>query len=350
MLKRLKQVTLSGLKACGIFKLVENSKWRRERLMILAYHGLSIDDEHIWDPELFMHPEVFRSRMERIKRSGYTVLPLDQAVERLYANDLPEKCLALTFDDGFYDFFKVANPILKEFGFPATLYLTTYYVNYNRPVFDEVIPYLLWKRRETTLSLRNITGQDLKFELSRKDSRIAAGEAILEYARGNKLSAEEKDALAATLAKELGIDYEAVCSNRLLHLLTPDEVRQLAADGVDIQLHTHRHRSPRERQLFQREIVDNRTCIEQMTGAATTHFCYPSGIHDRLFFPWLKEMGVVTATTCDTGLASQTSYPLLLPRFVDTSLQSSIEFEGWLTGVSDALPRRNKYRPKSPTD
>jgi hypothetical protein len=97
-----------------------------------------------------------------------------------------------------------------------------------------------------------------------------------------------------------------------------------------------------DRQLFLREIEDNRNSIHEMTGKIASHFCYPSGVWDRAFLPWLKEAGVKSATTCEFGLASQNSNPLLLPRLVDVSALSPIEFESWLTGVSAALPRRRE--------
>jgi hypothetical protein len=70
-----------------------------------------------------------------------------------------------------------------------------------------------------------------------------------------------------------------------------------------------------------------------MTKARPTHFCYPSGDYDMMFLPWLEKKGVVSATTCDGGLASQRSHPLLLPRFIDTTIRTPLEFESWVTGV-----------------
>jgi peptidoglycan/xylan/chitin deacetylase (PgdA/CDA1 family) len=342
MLKSLKRVALKCLKTGGIFSLIKQSKWRQERLLIIAYHGVSLEDEHEWDPELFIHPDFFRTRMQMLKKLGCTVLPLGEAIRRLYENDLPENCIALTFDDGYYDFYKVVLPVLKEFNFPATVYLTTYYVQYNRPVLDSVCSYLLWKAGNTTLDLLRITGDSSKIYLSSAEARASVSNHLLEFARKNNFSAEEKDHLAAELARQLKIDYEALCAKRILHLLNPNEVRHLAAEGIDIQLHTHRHRSPLNLQLFSREINDNRKSIEEMTGSRATHFCYPSGNFDNAFFAWLEDLDVVSATTCDPGFASRDSNPLLLPRLVDTSTLSPIEFEGWLAGVSAALPRRHK--------
>jgi len=340
MLKTLKQATLGTLKTSGVFRLAEKSRWRQQRLLILAYHGISLDDEHQWDPSLYMTPDCFRRRMQLLKDSNCRVMPLAEAVQSLYRQDLPERCVALTFDDGTYDFYKEARPILREFEFPVTVYLTTYYSGFQKPVFDVICSYLLWKGRNARLDFREITGQELTVDLSNDASRAWSAEVLRKFASDHKLSAEEKDSLASSLAAKLKIDYDALRAKRLLHILSPGEVKTLATEGVDIQLHTHRHRVPSERSSFLREIDDNRTSIEAMTGARASHFCYPSGVYDPAFLPWLEEAEIVSATTCDIGFASRESHPLLLPRLLDTSGLSEIEFEGWLTGVSAALPRR----------
>ncbi len=342
MLKKLKQVTLSGLKNCGAFTLVRESKWRQGRLLILSYHGVSLEDEHEWDPDLFMSPAYFRARLEILKKLGCNLLPLDEALQRLYTNDLPENCVALTFDDGHYNFYKEVHPLLKEFNFPSTLYLTTFYVHYNRPVIDSILSYLLWKGRDATLNLQEVIGQEGKFGLSNKIARNAAYNCLIKYARQRNFSAEENDALAAKLASQLRIDYEALCAKRILHLLSAAEVRQLAAEGVDIQLHTHRHCLSFNRELFNQEIAENRINIQGITGASSTHLCYPGGIYSEVFFPWLEQMNVRSATTCEPGFATRDTNRFLLPRLVDHSSLSPIEFESWLTGVAASLPRRHK--------
>lgn len=340
MLKRFKQATLSSMKTAGVFGLTDRSRWRRGRLLVLAYHGISLDDEHEWDSSLFMSPELFADRLKLLRRTGCAVLPLGEAVERLHAGDLPEKAVSITFDDGTYDFGERAHPLIAEAGLPVTLYLTTFYSLYNRPVFDVTSSYLLWKGRSRRLDLRPLTGLDAAYDLSSPEARAGAARALREFAGRERLSAEEKDALAGELARRVGVDYEALCAARLLHILTPDEVRALSDVGVDIQLHTHRHRVPLERELFLREIEENRGHIRDLTGRTPEHFCYPSGVYDPLHLPWLREAGVRSATTCDVGLASRESDPLLLPRLLDSSSLSEVEFEGWLAGVSAAMPRR----------
>jgi hypothetical protein len=65
----------------------------------------------------------------------------------------PKRAVAITFDDGFHDFHSVAFPLIESFGFPVTLYLTTYYVEYNRPVFDPMVGYFTMEGVATKSSL-----------------------------------------------------------------------------------------------------------------------------------------------------------------------------------------------------
>lgn len=339
-LKRLKQAALHSLKTVGAFRAVHGSAWRRRRLLILAYHGVSLEDEHRWDGALYLSAELFRSRMQALAASGASVLPLGEAVERLYAGDLPDRAAVITFDDGNYDFRARAFPVLREFGFPVTLYLTTFYSRFNRPVFDVFCSYLLWKGRARTLDLRGLTGADERFDLKGAGARAAVSARLRGLAREEGFSAVEKDELLRRLASRLDLDYEELAGRRLLHILKPEEVSELAAAGVDVQLHTHRHRTPSDRALFGREVEENRAEILSMTGRGADHFCYPSGVYERAFLPWLEELGVRSATTCEPGYASRESARLLLPRLLDVSSLSGVEFEAWLTGVAAALPRR----------
>jgi peptidoglycan/xylan/chitin deacetylase (PgdA/CDA1 family) len=340
MLREIKRVGLSLAKTAGIFSLVQNSGWRRARLLILGYHGTAIDDEDQWAPSLFMSQDCFRERLRLIRKSGCTVITLKEAIRRLFKGDLPERSVTLTFDDGNYDFYKQAYPLLREFNVPVTVYLTTFYSHFNKPVFDVMSSYLLWKGRGSTLKVKELIGKDLEFNLADSAARAKALEGLHEFVRSNKLSAEEKENLNIRLSKLLHINYDTLLQKRLLHIMTPDEVSRLAAEGVDFQLHTHRHRTPSVRQLFTREIEDNRESIRSMTGSSPTHFCYPSGVYDDAFVPWLKEMGVESAMTCDRDLATRSSDPYFLPRLVDTSNLSAVEFEGWLAGASAVLPQR----------
>lgn len=341
MLKRIKQTVLSSVFRSGAGALLAGSDWRRKRLLILCYHGISIDDEHQWDPSLFMSADRFAERMELLRSGGYNVLPLRTAMRQLREGTLPSRAVVITFDDGNYDFHARALPIVRRYGYPVTLYLTTYYCRDQRPVFDMACNYILWKGRDHVLAGAELTGDVSPFPLRTPAERLAAFLRIRRFTDEAGYGADEKDRLLAALCQALKVDYRRINDRRILYLMSPDEVRDIARAGVDVQLHTHRHRTPRDRELFLREVRDNRSAINGILGERTTEdFCYPSGDYDPMFLPWLRAEGVSTGTTCLAGFATRETEPLLLPRMLDSSSLSNAEFEGWVSGFSAFLPRR----------
>ncbi|NNF27421.1 MAG: polysaccharide deacetylase family protein [Gemmatimonadetes bacterium] len=335
MLKGTKHTGLTALKVSGGFDACARSEWRRQRLAILCYHGVSLSDEHQWDPALYVSEEALRGRFELLRRMGCPILPLAEAVERLDQGTLPQQAVSITFDDGSYDFFHKAVPLLEEFGFPATVYLTTYYVDTQLPVFDVALAYTVWKadRIEAIHDVKDITPYLKDISLHRHDP-YGAVSGIREYAHTQGLSARDRDDLLTRIAQAVGVDLEGLRSRRMLSLMSPGEVASLP-DLVDVQLHTHRHRSPDTRDAFVREIEDNRRRIRELLGPEhiLEHFCYPSGVYDRVQLPWLADLGVRSATTVESGLAGPEHPPLLLPRVIDTMNLSDLEFEAWITGA-----------------
>lgn len=342
MLRNLKLTLLRAARAVGAFHLVRATPWRARQLLILCYHGISIDDEHEWAPGLYMSPEQFAGRLDMLRRSRCNVLPLGEALERLGAGTLPPRSVVLTFDDGNYDFVARAWPLLRAHRFPVTVYLTTYYAERHLAVFPLALGYVLWKRRGQRIDFP-LAGSDVAIDTTSARGRQAARDSLLLHAQEADLSAEEKDALVERLSEALGLDYAELRERRLLHIMTPAEASELAAAGVDIQLHTHRHRSPLDREGYRTEIAINREHIVAMTGRVPTHFCYPSGVCLPQFDAWLAEEGVVSATTCEPGLATAaiaSTQPRQLPRLLDHAHMSDVEFESWLAGIGALLPRR----------
>src|ERR1043165_2861642 len=224
VLKSAKLLTLNVSKSLGVFNALRQSDWRKHQLLILAYHGVSIDDEHLWDPYLYISPENFRRRIQALKDSGSHVLPLADALQRLWTGTLPTCSVVLTFDDGSSDFYSRVFPILREFDYPATVYLTSYYSNYNRPVFDVMCSYLLWKGRERVLDARGLIDGCGSFDLTNAPLRKSAVKVIREFSRKRKFSATQKDELLNALAERLQLDYQAIIAKRILHLLSADEL------------------------------------------------------------------------------------------------------------------------------
>ena len=339
LLKTSKSVILETLKRTGAFSWMREHRWRSDRLLILGYHSISFEDEHEWDPSFSMPASEFESRLEMLRSGRYTVLPLQDALTKLYSGTLPPKSVAITFDDGLYNFYARAYPILRKYSYPVTLYLTTYYCHNNLPVFDLISSYMLWKQRATVVKSNPALGLNSPIDLATVSGRSSAWNNIRTYTERNRLTATQKNDLAKDIARHLKLDFESIASKRLCHLMTPDEIKVVSRNSVDIQMHTHRHRIAMKQSLFEREISENRIKIEEITGVQANHYCYPSGVHRPAFLAWLSQQGVTSATTCDPGLAHATSNPLLLPRILDAANVSHIEFESWLTGVGAFLPR-----------
>lgn len=343
VLKTIKRNTLAAAHGAGIMSLARESVWRGRRLLILGYHGVSSDDEHQWDNQLYIPPTLLRRRFEALRSGGYRVLPLGDAINRLYDGTLPARAVAITFDDGAADFYTHAVPIIREFAFPSTVYLTSYYSRLERPVFNTMLRYLFWKARDRTVSTAGLSDQEETIALATDVGRERAYAIVAAACAARGLSGAEKDNILNEVASRLQLDYADLIRRRVLQLMSADEVSRLPRDLIDVQLHTHRHRVPTEANAFEREIVDNRREIVSMTSApaeSVRHFCYPSGVTNPSFPGWLTRLGVRSATTCFPGIASKESDPLMLPRLIDTMNLSDVEFEGWLTGASAFLPRR----------
>lgn len=304
-------------------------------------------EEHDSDWAMFLPGDIFERRLSILRDFRANVLDLGDALQRLRSGTLPPRAVAITFDDGWADFYVKAYPALRKFGFPATVYLTTYYCFNNRPVFLFALRHMMWKQRG-----RCIEGHRLPFLPEVLDLRTEEGQnrvlqSIQDHVSAKELSGRQKDDLVLEFADVIGFDFSELTSNRWFHLMNPQEVAEIAAGGIDIQLHTHRHRTPVERNLFLQEIQENRQHIGELTGRQDLrHFCYPSGANQPNFLPWLQEAGVVSATTCNQNYASQASNPLLLPRLLDQSGISDREFEAWLTGFMAFMPKRSVEYPE----
>jgi peptidoglycan/xylan/chitin deacetylase (PgdA/CDA1 family) len=337
VLKRAKRGLLDVCSGLGFSEQLLASRWRTERLLILCYHGIAMSDEDEWDPALYMQSSLLKARFQQLRDRSCNVLPLGEGIWRLFAGSLPPRAVAITFDDGAFDFYAVAWPIIREFGYPVTVYVPTYYVEFNRPVFDPMSSYLIWKALGKRKSFPPVWREDNLLDAS---GSAQACTELGEFSRRGKLSGREKDDLLCSLAAALDIDYNDLCSRRVLHLMNSTELAEVAHAGVDIQLHTHRHRVSTRRERFMQEIDDNRRSIENLTQRPARHFCYPGGFQIPRFQEWLPECQVESATTCVPGIAASSCSPFLLPRLVDTCGLSMQEFDAWICGIAAFLPGR----------
>jgi len=90
---------------------------------ILMYHGLTTKASQVND--YFIPVEVFASDLAWLQDNGYTSVTMSQLIDFVFDETgtvtLPEKPVVLTFDDGYYNNYKYASPLLAEYGMKAVI-------------------------------------------------------------------------------------------------------------------------------------------------------------------------------------------------------------------------------------
>lgn len=89
---------------------------------VLVYHKFS---KHVSD-RMTVREDAFEEQMAFLKRNGYRVIRLQELFDFLdRKSPIPKKSVVITFDDGWLSMYEIAYPILKRYGYPATLFVYT---------------------------------------------------------------------------------------------------------------------------------------------------------------------------------------------------------------------------------
>tara|TARA_Y100000590_G_scaffold470768_1_gene669832 strand:+ start:79950 stop:80912 length:963 start_codon:yes stop_codon:yes gene_type:complete len=301
------------------------------RPRIICYHGFNILDESSFIPGTFINQNTFVNRINLLKSMGAHFIKLDE----VFNEQLPELPVILTFDDGFVSTLTEGLPILEQFDLPATLYVTTYYQQKQNPIFRLHLQYLLWKSSEA-----NVNWQKFSMNLPFSGEENLKGSQkvwkVIEHFE-TKESEETREKFLREFEKQIGVALNSEQRKKSFTIASDNELAVAQSSNFDLQLHTHRHRLPTEKDECQKEILENREILKNFTHSSLEHFCYPSGIYDTRQFPWLEEVGVKTATTLLPGIVKKSSHPLELPRVLDSEAISNIQFEAEICGVGDLL-------------
>lgn len=299
----------------------------RRNLRILGYHGVWTTPGRPYGDRLFMAPAQFESRMHWLKDSGLPVIGLDAAIDGLADDSLPDHAVVITMDDGWRSTYTHMLPVLESLGLPATLYVSSWYVENPLPVINKVIDYALRMTERTRLDWQGL-GLDLA-------DTGAAGSALRRHLEA--LPVADRAGALRQLCEALAVPLEPWWSDGQFRLMTPAEIADAARRGLDIQLHTHRHPMlDRNIDRLEAEIGDNRAALAAaLPDRAFRHFCYPSGGFHNDAPARLRALGVRSATLCDQGLNPPGSDPMRLRRFLDGRTVSQAMFEAYLSGALD---------------
>ena len=126
MREYLKRSISSTLKIAGCFRVDDNCA----KGVILLYHSIGPVDKDDY-LKLRVDKDNFNRQMEYLYENKYSVVPLTEMINKLNLGRETEnkKFISITFDDGYADNIEFAVPVLKKYGFSATIFITTGYLD-----------------------------------------------------------------------------------------------------------------------------------------------------------------------------------------------------------------------------
>ncbi|WP_174236084.1 polysaccharide deacetylase family protein [Rhodanobacter sp. L36] len=275
--------------------------WWKKDLRILAYHRvLTLDDPGAFDFDLELvstSAEMFREQMTMVKqrfrpmRMGDVIAALDSGKR------LPADAVVVTFDDGYDDNYRVAFPILRELGVPATFFVSTGHIDSGQPFAYDWLVYMLLHTAAAHLVLPELR-MDAPVPADRAGRRELAGEVLL---RMKGLDDSEQLLLIGRMERDWNMpraEAPAYCRP-----MSWSQVREMHAAGFEIGSHGVHHKmlaklSPEELQL---ELRESKATLERELDQPATLLSYPVG-GDRAF-----NDSVVRATK-DAGYRMACSY------------------------------------------
>jgi peptidoglycan/xylan/chitin deacetylase (PgdA/CDA1 family) len=257
----------------------------------LTYHRIADPGA---DPELHPRlvsatPDVFARHLELLARN-YRVVSLQAVLDAAGGRmRLPARAVLLTFDDAYRDFLDHAWPLLRRHRLPATLFVPTAYPgNPERHFWWDRLHRCFAATALRTLHTERLGDWVIDTEAARRAS-LAAVQTRLK-ALPHDVAMQEVEAVAARLGEPRHVARP---------VLTWDELRQLASEGLEIAAHTRHHplmtRIDAPHALA--EVEGSLADLRRELGSTPPVFAYPSGAHDDDAVEAVRRAGVTLAFT-----------------------------------------------------
>ena len=313
---------------------------------VLTFHGVRDHSapSRILDENLHITQTMFRAVCEHLA-ANYRVVPLAEistaCVER---RPMPAGTVAITFDDGYESNYKLAYPVLKELGLPATIFATTGFLDGTHKLWFNRLELAVDMTKCGLLELE-IGGKSYSFSLNGKQSRAAALESLLAAVKMQP-QAVVPELLDGILA---AMEVEPFGYERYPVPLLPmswDQAREMRDSGlIDIGGHTHSHpilgRCTCEK--AREEIFLSKERMIKELGAAPTQFAYTNGKLDDYNVrtkELLREAGYQAAYTMLPGFINPGDDAFALPRYGTPN--SIAQAESTVSGTFETLHRIKK--------
>jgi peptidoglycan/xylan/chitin deacetylase (PgdA/CDA1 family) len=287
-------------------------RWlHRNKATVLCYHR--------FHPR---HASQFRWQCDYLRKYHHVISMRDLAQLLRDGGSSPPNAVVLTVDDGHRDFYTCAFPILREYGFPATMYLPTAFLDRTKGHEWLWFDRFTYAFRHSPLSRVETPplapGEPTAgFRLDSAAGRASASAQVAVSAQW--LPGAGRDAYCDRVADALGIRMPETPPEEFAPL-TWDEVRTMARSGIEFGGHTVTHpilTTIQTQDELEFEISQCKLRIEQELQAPAVHFAYPSGKADEIpaaARQAVKRAGFVTAATTLSGQVGPGDDPQFLRR------------------------------------
>ena len=278
----------------------------RPAFSIFTYHRVN-DWGDAFQPAM---PTAVFERQIRYVAAHYTVLTVEDLVDRMASGRVPRDAVAITFDDGYRDNLTHAAPILARYRVPATMFLATGFMGSKEvPWYHRLADAL---QRTTRASVSSPSGEELP--LGDTAARLAA----LRRLQG-QLKTLAEDRFQTSLAGLLeGLGEPGSPAQRDL-MLSWEDVLALRGLGFRIGAHTVSHPILSRLTLdrAREEILGSRRAIEAAVGYSPRAFAYPNGgaaDHTSDVVDLVRAAGFTCAVTTKFGMNTDNTSPWELRR------------------------------------
>jgi len=264
-------------------------------LRILAYHRVckTKGTGTIDCPNISATPEGFARQMRHVAKH-YRGVAMPEVLDAIKRNvPLPKQSVLITFDDAYTDFAEIAWPILKQFRLPATLFVPTAYPDHPELTFWWDRLYQAFANTTRTVLRESPLGS---LPLAKPDQRRRSLLALMKYVPTRPYDAAMRlvDAVCVQLVEQ---------PTSGAALLSWNQLRQLAKDGVTLGSHTRTHPILTQISTIQirEEIKRSQQDLKREIGFAWPIFCYPNGDHNDIATKILRAEGISLAFTVLPG-------------------------------------------------
>ena len=268
---------------------------------ILTYHRVNDDNDWVFTG---MPSRVFRAQMEYL-RENWNVLSLSDAVRHLKHQDLPERGIVVTFDDGYADNYTNAFPILCEMEISATFFLVTQAVATGMVIWHDHVFHAFRHTQKDFLNEFGFPKQS--YTLQGQEQKTAALLSVLAFIR--TLDPESRDAWIARLHDQLDVMPLPQTSDLMMNW---EQVRVMKARGNEFGSHTTTHPILSRMSVndMEQEIMQSQKVLTHELGLSSFSFAYPNGTPDDFndkTIDLLQDHGFDCAVTTIPGNNDRTS-------------------------------------------